>query len=102
MAQVMSYELTIALKSDLSAQAAKKVVAGLEELVKGAGGRIEKLESMGIKSLAYPIKGATQASFARLMFDLSPKEVPGLQNEVARNEDLLRAVIIKGGESVVQ
>lgn len=93
------YELTIALKPDLSAASAKRVVEKIEEAVKGVGGTVEKIDSLGIKPLAYPIKKVSQASFARLRFQVPPKEVAGLQAEFKKDENLLRALIIKGGEA---
>lgn len=95
----MSYELTIALKPDLSKEGANKVINKVEQVVEGAGGKVEKVDSLGIKTLSYPIKGLTQASFARFRLDLPPAGVPGLQTELSREEGLLRVLIIKGGET---
>ena len=94
-----SYELTIALKPDLPSERAKEIVEDLKGMVKEVGGTAEKVESLGIKTLSYPIKGLTQASFTRLSLKISPEGSAKFQHELGRKEDLLRVLIIKGGES---
>ncbi|OGC54175.1 hypothetical protein A2797_00095 [candidate division WWE3 bacterium RIFCSPHIGHO2_01_FULL_48_15] len=93
----MAYELTVALKPDLPAASAKKIIEDIEHAAKEVGGAVEKVESVGIKPLSYPIRGLGQASFSRFMLRLSPDQASIFQNDLARRDDLLRVLMVKGG-----
>lgn len=96
----MHYELTIALKSDLAAEKAKKVFGDVEEEVAKAGGKTDKFESLGVKNLSYPIKSLTQASYGRLQLEIGPDKVNVLRRQLEKEEELLRVFLVKvkGGE----
>ncbi|MDP1710707.1 MAG: 30S ribosomal protein S6 [candidate division WWE3 bacterium] len=106
----MLYELTIALKSDLAAEKVKKVFEGVEEEVAKAGGRrpealpggkVEKIENLGVKNLSYPIKSLTQASFSRLQLEIDSDKVNALRRQLEKEEEFLRVFLVKvkGGET---
>uniref|UniRef100_A0A831YYN6 Small ribosomal subunit protein bS6 n=1 Tax=candidate division WWE3 bacterium TaxID=2053526 RepID=A0A831YYN6_UNCKA len=95
----MNYELTIALKPDLAAEKSKKIFAEVAEAVGKAGGKTEKVESLGVKNLAYPIKGLPQASFGRFQLEIEPANVNALRRGLEKEEDFLRVFVVevKGG-----
>ena len=96
----MRYELTIALKSDLAVEKSKKIFAEITEAVGKAGGNVEKVESLGVKNLSYPIKSLSQASFGRFQLEIEPANVNALRHGLEKEEDLLRVFVVevKGGE----
>jgi ribosomal protein S6 len=94
----MKYELTIALKPDLAPEKSKKINGEIEESVHKLGGKILQTESLGMKSLAYPIKGAGQASFGRFQLELGPDKIQDLRRQLEREEGVVRVLVIKGGE----
>ena len=94
----MHYELTIALKSDLAPEKSKKITGEVEAAVQRLGGKTAKVESLGMKSLAYPIKGAGQASFGRFQLELGPDKIRDLRRQLEREEGVVRVLVIKGGE----
>jgi len=93
----MHYELTVALKSEIEPDKSKKIIGEIEETVQKLGGKTNKVESLGMKSLAYPIKGAGQASFGRLQLELGPDKVRDLRSQLEREEGIVRVLIVKGG-----
>ncbi|MEX2053567.1 MAG: 30S ribosomal protein S6 [Patescibacteria group bacterium] len=93
----MNYELTVMLKPDLSPEKSKKSGGEIQEAVEKLGGKTANLESLGMKSLAYPIQGSGQASFARLQLELDPAKVQDLRRQLERQEGVMRVLIIKGG-----
>lgn len=97
MAQAMSYELTIALKTDLPGPKAKEIIEDIERKAQDAGGSVEKVENVGIKPLSFPIRGLGQASFSRFMLSLPPQQASGFQNDLAHRGEILRVLMIKGG-----
>lgn len=99
MAEVMSYELTIALESDMQAEKSKKIIEEIERETRDLGGVVEKTESLGIKLLSYPIRAAKQASFFRFFLHLPSDKIGGFQDDLAKNDKLLRVLLIKGGEN---
>lgn len=94
----MQYELTVMLKPDLTPEKSKKSVEEIQEAVEKLGGKTANLESLGTKTLAYPIKGSGQAGFGRLQLELDPGKVGDLRRQVERQEGVMRVLIIKGGE----
>ena len=94
----MRYELTIALNPDLTPDKSKKTIGEIEDSVQRLGGKTTQTESLGMKSLAYSIKGISQASFGRFQLELSPDKVRDLRRQLEREEGIIRVLIIKGGE----
>lgn len=96
----MKYELTIALKSDLAADKAKKISGKVEEEIAKAGGKASNIESLGVKNLSYPIKSLAQASFNRLQLEIDPDKINTLRRQLEKEEELLRVFVVKteGGE----
>jgi ribosomal protein S6 len=93
----MHYELTIALKPDLAPDKSKKIAGEIEESVSKLGGKILETESLGMRSLAYPIQGIGQASFGRYQLEVNPDKVGDLRRQLEQEEDIIRVLIIKGG-----
>jgi len=85
------------LKPDLTPDRSKKTIGDIEESVQKLGGKTTQTESLGMKSLAYPIKGIGQASFGRFQLELSPDKVRDLRRQLEREEGIVRVLIIKGG-----
>ena len=94
----MNYELTIALKPDLAPEKSKNITGEVEAAVQRLGGKTVKIESLGMKSLAYQIKGAGQASFGRFQLELGPDKIQDLRRQLEREEGVVRVLVIKGGE----
>jgi small subunit ribosomal protein S6 len=96
----MHYELTIALKPDLAAEKSKKIIEEVGEAVEKSGGKLAKTESLGVKTLAYPIKSFSQANFGRFYLQIDPDKVRELRRQLEREEALLRVFVVKieGGE----
>lgn len=92
----MAYELTIALKPDLSADQSKKIIGKVESTAKELGGEVKKTEGLGVKSLAYPIKKVQQANFTRFLLNIPPDKLPELRQVLGREGDLLRVMVVKG------
>lgn len=95
------YELTIALKPNLAAEKSKKIIREVGEAVEKFGGKLVKTENLGMKTLAYPIKSFSQASFDRFCLQIAPDKVSELRRQLEREEALLRVFVVKieGGEN---
>jgi len=51
------YELLATLKPNLDNDEADKIVAKVEEIVTGFGGKVDEIEKMGRKKLSFDVKG---------------------------------------------
>lgn len=91
----MSYELTIALKSDLAADKAKKIFGSIEEEIAKAGGKSEKMEGLGVKNLSYPIRSLAQANFSRFQLEIDPAKINTLRRQLEKEEEMLRVFVVK-------
>lgn len=95
----MNYELMIVAKTDKS----DLLINRVEKAIKEKDAKDLKVESLGKKPLAYPIKKQTDANYYVLNFDASADVIKPV-SEMLRleQEDLLRYLIIKKKEKIVK
>ncbi|MDP2734715.1 MAG: 30S ribosomal protein S6 [bacterium] len=91
--ETKKYQLTTALKPDLSAEESQRAPRRVAEAVESLGGRVAKTESLGIKPLVYAIQGFEQASFGQFILDLPPAQVRPLRSELEKNRSFLRVLV---------
>ena len=88
------YELSFLLANDLSDSLIAETVSNLKDLINSAGGLvIEDSWPKKIK-LAYPIKKNNFAYFGYLLFDYPKKEIGKFSQEVKKNSNILRYLLI--------
>lgn len=80
------YELTLVLK-----EAAAKDEKAAKALVPG---KINQFKNLGVRQLAYKIKGADRGGYFSLEIELEPNEVSGLEKALGQNEQVLRHLLI--------
>ena len=88
------------MKPDLAPDKSKKTIGEIEEAVQKLGGKTTQTESLGMKSLAYSIKGISQASFGRFQLEIGPDKIRDLRRQLEREEGIIRVLVIKGGAIV--
>jgi len=90
------YEFVFVAKPDLSSPKLKKTLSSLKKEIEGAGGKIEKENDWGQKTLAYPIGKYQQGNYFlwELSFDKNPNFKP-LDVFLARQEEVIRHLMIK-------
>lgn len=86
--------LKILVKPDLSAEQSKKIDEKVKKAIGEAGGRVLKTESLGVKSLAYPVENFEQARFGGFSLELPPEGVSALRRDLEREGDLLRVMVL--------
>ena len=92
--EVGFYELSFLLANDLSDSLIAETVSNLKDLINSAGGLvIEDSWPKKIK-LAYPIKKNNFAYFGYLLFDYPKKEIGKFSQEVKKNSNILRYLLI--------
>ncbi len=90
-----SYYLTLVLKPDLVDSERKTVLDSLSKKLAGEGGKVEKEDLWGVKTLAYPIQKNTSGFYAHFEIQADPKNAKGIDKSLKVEEDVLRYLLIR-------
>lgn len=89
------YEHVFLARQDITPQQVDTIVETLKGIIEENGGKIEKIEGWGLKTLAYRIKKNRKAHFTLLNLDAPPAAVKEMERQMGINEDILRFMTIK-------
>lgn len=92
------YEHVFLARQDVTSQQVEAMVDQFRGVIEGQGGRIEKTEMWGVKSLAYRIKKNRKAHFTLLNLDAPPAAVAEMERQMRISEDVLRFMTVSVGE----
>ncbi|MCU0830610.1 MAG: 30S ribosomal protein S6 [Rhizobiaceae bacterium] len=90
-----AYEHVFLARQDLSAQQVDELVETYKGLVEGMGGKVGRIESWGLKSLAYRINKNRKAHYALMDFFGSGEIVAELERQQRISEDVLRYMTVR-------
>lgn len=90
-----SYELTFILDERANPDDAKKKITDIKSSIDKLGGQTTKEEAWGRRELAYPIKRNRSGFYVTLWFDLDPKSVKTLEQQLNFDESVIRSLVIK-------
>jgi small subunit ribosomal protein S6 len=89
------YEHIYLARQDISAQQVEALTAQFTAIVESFGGKVEKVEYWGVKSLAYRIKKNRKAHFSLLNIDAPPAALTEMERQMGINEDIIRFITIR-------
>jgi small subunit ribosomal protein S6 len=89
------YEHLLIARQDISAQQVDALATHLKTIVEGEGGKVEKQEYWGLRSLAYRIKKNRKGHYVLLNINAPAKAVHELERQLKINEDVLRSMTVK-------
>src|SRR3712207_5902993 len=89
------YEHVFLARQDVTAQQVEGMVDQYRGVVEQNGGKVEKTEMWGVKSLAYRIKKNRKAHFTLLNLDAPPAAVAEMERQMRINEDVLRFITVR-------
>ena len=89
------YEHLLIARQDISAQQVDALATHLKTIVEGEGGKVEKQEYWGLRSLAYRIKKNRKGHYVLLNINAPSKAVHELERQLKINEDVLRYISVK-------
>ena len=100
------YEHVFLARQDLSQAQVDALAATATEIVEANQGKITKIETWGLRSLAYKIQKNRKAHFVLLNIDAPAGVVAELERQTAINEDVIRFLTVRvdeleGGPSVM-
>src|ERR1700722_2050691 len=82
------YEHLLIARQDISAQQVDALATHLKTIVEGEGGKVEKQEYWGLRSLAYRIKKNRKGHYVLLNINAPSKAVHELERQIRINEDV--------------
>ena len=88
------YEHVFLARQDLSPQQVDELVESYKALIEGMGGSIGRIESWGLKSLAYRIRKNRKAHYALMDIDCPPAAIAELERQQGISEDILRSMTV--------
>ena len=89
------YEHLLIARQDISAQGVDALATHLKTIVEKEGGKVEKQEYWGLRSLAYRIKKNRKGHYVLLNLNAPANAVHELERQLKINEDVLRYLTVK-------
>lgn len=86
----MKYELALVIKPLSNEEIKEKVVQKLEKTITDLDGKLSKLNFLGKRLLAYPMKNNKEGFYIFSKLNMSPKNVAALDRYLELNTDILR------------
>ena len=89
------YEHIFLARQDVTSQQVEGFVEQFRGVIEQNGGRIDKTEMWGVKSLAYRIKKNRKAHFTMFNLDAPAAAVAEMERQMRINEDILRFMTVR-------
>src|SRR5918995_3453195 len=89
------YEHVFLARQDVTSQQVEAMVDQYKGVIEQNGGKVEKTEMWGVKSLAYRIKKNRKAHFTMFNLDAPAPAVAEMERQMRINEDILRFMTIR-------
>ncbi len=92
------YEHVFLARQDVTPRQVETMVDQYKGVIEQNGGKVEKTEMWGVKSLAYRIKKNRKAHFTMFNLDAPPAALAEMERQMRINEDILRFMTIRVDE----
>jgi len=89
------YEHVFLARPDVTSQQVEAMVEAYKAIIEENGGKVEKVEPWGLKTLAYRIKKSRKAHFTLLNIDAPHPALAEMERQMRLSEDVLRFMTIK-------
>lgn len=90
-----NYELVYILQPDLDEEALKTLNERIQQVIITNGGQIASAESMGRRTLAYPIKRRREGTYMLVRASLAQTTMAELERFLRLSEDVLRHMLVR-------
>lgn len=89
------YEHVFLARQDLAQAQVDALAENATQIVEGLGGKIVKMETWGLRSLAYRIAKNRKAHYVMLEIDGPAAAIFELERQIALNEDVIRYMTVR-------
>jgi len=90
-----TYELTIVIPEDKDGKEVARLKKVITDFAKKTKGEINKHESWGVKTLAYPIRKLNNGQYEHFVLTLESTEQPTLDQSLRMDESILRYMFVR-------
>ena len=91
------YESVIIINPGLEAEATKKIIEKFSNLI-NTDGKVDSVEELGKKKLAYDIKKQTEGYYVVYKFEANPALISELERNYRITDEVLKFIVIKEEE----
>ena len=95
-----NYELLTIFKPNLDTDEVDKLIAKLDEIIVGFGGKVESSDKIGRKKLAYDIQNFRDGFFYTSVLSLPADKVAEFRRQLRLNDSILRTMFMEVSEKV--
>ena len=95
-----NYELLTIFKPNLDTDDVDKLIAKLDEIVNGFGGKVESSDKIGRKKLAYDIQNFRDGFFYTAVLSLPADKVAEFRRQLRLNDSIIRTMFMEVSEKV--
>ena len=92
------YEHVFIVRQDVSQQAAEGLIDTFKNIITENGGKVEKTEYWGLKTMAYKIRKNRKGHYALMNIDAPHAAVAEMERQMSLNEDVLRHMTLRVDE----
>lgn len=92
------YEMMVIMNPDLDEEEFAAELERLQTRLTDAGGQVQKVDVMGRRRLAYPIRKRVEGYYAVIRYQLSISDLPELERWLKLNENVLRYLNVRPEE----
>jgi small subunit ribosomal protein S6 len=89
------YEHVFLARQDVTAQQVEDLTTQFKGILEQMGGKVEKTEYWGVKSLSYRMRKNRKAHFTLMNVDAPPAALAEVERQQRLNEDILRYITIR-------
>ena len=89
------YEHMLIARQDISAQQVDALATHLKTIIETEGGKVEKQEYWGLRSLSYRIKKNRKGHYMLLGLEAAPAAILEAQRQLSLHEDVLRELTVR-------
>src|SRR5262245_56825108 len=89
------YEHVFMAPQDVTPHQLETMARQYKGVIEQHGGKVEKTEMWGVKSLAYRIKKNRKAHFTMFNLDAPPAALAEMERQMSINEDILRFMTVR-------
>lgn len=90
-----SYELMFIINFNTNEKERSELIENYKNFIKENNGEIIKIENIGEKAFAYPIKKMKKGYYVLFDFRAYPDDVVKLQNLLKNNEKIVRFILVR-------
>lgn len=90
-----NYNLTVVLDGKATPAKRREAKESLEKLISSFKGKVEKVEELGEKELAYTIKKANSGYFLNFKLNLEAASTKALLSKLNLDDNLLRYLLVR-------